>query len=151
MRKRLTDEEVAEVIRLYTQEGLTLQQIADHYGCHESTVWKWLRRKRIKPRKRHQHRPGAGRASASRPAWLDRAIEMYAAGGTLRDVAEVVGVPPSKVLYQFKKAGVPRRSVGRPRMSTVLERLRELWQQATPEERAAFREEVSSRGREYSN
>jgi hypothetical protein len=143
VRRRFSGKEVGEVCRLY-REGLTLQRIADRYRCNQSTVWRLLKRAGVRLRKRGD--PHAPRPATPPPAWLDRAIAVYTAGGTLHDAAAAVGVPYLKVYYQFKKAGVPRRRVGRPRKA-VLEGLRALWQQATGQERETFLAEVGRKGR----
>ena len=82
------------------QAGATLNQLADHYGIHRTTV------------AAHLDRHGAPRHD-DRTAWdegaLEEAAEMYAAGLSLVDVASRFGIDAQTVANRFRRAGRPIR------------------------------------------
>ena len=97
--RRLCPSTADDLIAAY-QAGATLNQLADHYGIHRTTV------------AAHVDRHGAPRHD-DRTAWdegaLEEAAEMYAAGLSLVDVASRFGIDAQTVANRFRRAGRPIR------------------------------------------
>lgn len=111
----VTVPELRKMIRMYTTEGATLQEIADELGRSIATVHRHLRRAGVELRpagstvRRHPRRlPDAE---------LQRTARLYVEDGlSLRQVAEVLGVGQSSVRWRLERAGVqmrPKSQAGR--------------------------------------
>jgi DNA-binding transcriptional ArsR family regulator len=94
---RLDPSQVAELVAGY-QGGATIEDLAERFGVHRTTVMAHLDRSGVKRRRR-------GIEVASLP----EAVRLYEAGWSLARVGERFGVDGETVRTAFRKAGVPIR------------------------------------------
>jgi DNA-binding CsgD family transcriptional regulator len=93
---------VSEVNKMVDRReaGETIEQLAERFGVHRTTVMAHLRRQ------------GVPRQSRSR-TWSDSAllaeVDRYMKGASLADIAERHGISPSTVARRLKRAGVELR------------------------------------------
>lgn len=123
----------AEIARLYVDEGLDGQQIADRLGMPYGTVYSNLRAAGV------QMRPGPKTPPRrTSKVDLDEATRLYAEGWTLTRLADRYGVTHVAVSHRLRKAGVPPRptSTGAYAHAAAVERR----QDAGPAVRALFEE-----------
>ena len=93
-----------ELRRLYEVEGLTLRQIAEHFGVSHQAVHDRLSRMGISMRLR------VVRRNSLDPDVLHR---LYVADGlTIAEVAEKLGLTPYFISRELKHHGIPRRRTG---------------------------------------
>jgi DNA-binding transcriptional ArsR family regulator len=95
---RLDPSRVAELVASY-QDGATIDDLAERFGVHRTTVMAHLDRSGVKRRQR-------GIEAASLPG----AIRLYEAGWSLARVGERLGVDGETVRTTLRKAGVPIRA-----------------------------------------
>lgn len=103
----------AEVIRLYTQEGQTVQEIAAAYGlASESSVLRVLELNGV-PRRPRGVPVGGPRENRKLPA-DDVIAALYAEGLTIREIAGRYGATSTAVYEKLRRAGSVMRPPGRP-------------------------------------
>jgi predicted DNA-binding protein YlxM (UPF0122 family) len=122
-----------ETIRLYTQEGHTAAEIAEHLGCSTSLVYERLARRGVDRRPQApRRRPGPTarelghlyrdcglslRELAGRYGVSTRAVrDWYRAGWSAPAIADHMGCSPSTIYRRLDAAGIARRSA-RPALS----------------------------------
>jgi len=101
---RIPLDEQHEMIRLYLDEGFTLKQIGERVFCANATVSRVLRIHGV-PRRRRTRPP---EPKIGRDA-VDRTVELYLSGLSLRQVAAELGISYSAVRGRLHRAGVPLR------------------------------------------
>lgn len=98
-----------EMVRLYVDEGMSMDAIGERLFYAESTVKRTLKFRGVPSRPPGQ-RPGVTRRLSDDV--LNRTVELYQGGMSIREVAAIFGVAMSTVHDRLRTAGVPRRSVG---------------------------------------
>ena len=101
---RLGPDEVVELVAVYRQ-GIPVEDLAVSFRINRTTVLGHVRRHGVPKRDRR----------ALRGDDVERAVELYAEGGSAEWVAEELQVAPSTVRRALKDAGVTLRPKGRPR------------------------------------
>ena len=101
---RLGPDEVVELVAVYRQ-GIPVEDLAVSFRINRTTVLGHIRRHGVPKRDRR----------ALRGDDVERAVELYAEGGSAEWVAEELQVAPSTVRRTLKDAGVTLRPKGRPR------------------------------------
>lgn len=90
---------------LYIDEQLTTYELANRFGCNETTVWKWLKRHGIPTRERGKHR-------SERP-WRDEETlrRLYVEEGhCISEVAEELGCAMYTIQRWLSRNGIETRS-----------------------------------------
>ena len=95
--RRLTTNEIAHLVEAYGGCS-TVYELATQFAVHRSTVSAILERKGVS--RRYRILDGDG---------LDQAADLYAAGKSLAQVGEVLGVSRSTVALALKRAGTGLR------------------------------------------
>lgn|GEM_PF-2378016 len=101
-RQRFTQEEIQEIVRGYTEHGLTVNQLADNYSCHRTTISKALN--------------ASGVEITIRKLTADQvkeATELYQAGRSLREIAQEIKSAKTTVNEALIKAGIEMREAQR--------------------------------------
>jgi DNA-binding CsgD family transcriptional regulator len=101
---RLGPDEVVELVAAY-RRGIPVEDLAVSFRINRTTVLGHIRRHGVPKRDRR----------ALRGDDVERAVELYAEGGSAEWVAEELQVAPSTVRRTLKDAGVTLRPKGRPR------------------------------------
>ena len=100
VQRRLSTTEIDVLIAAY-RAGATINELADQYGIHRSTVATMLDRDHVE---RHH----------SRTAWTSKTLAdaagLYANGLSLAAVAARYGIDPQTVANRFRRAGIPVRT-----------------------------------------
>ena len=96
---RLTKTEVNELARCYEQ-GCTINQLAESYKIHRTTVMDHLKRRNVTTRVVKRRLSDANVAQAA---------ELYAAGQSLATIAARFRVDAKTVHREFRKAEIPTR------------------------------------------
>jgi radical SAM superfamily enzyme with C-terminal helix-hairpin-helix motif len=99
--KRLTEDEVTEVIAEY-RAGATILELATQHGCDRKTVIRYLKLHCVEVRHRRMS-----------SAQIDEAVVLYKSGLSLIRVGKAVGADPKTVKARLMEAGVPMRGVHR--------------------------------------
>lgn len=116
-RRAFSSEEVEEMKRLYLEEGMTQQEIAEQFHCFRTTVGSYLKEAGV-PNQRNKAR-GEGLRIPSEE--IRRVAFFYEnVGLTVADIARMLRMEQSGVLYRLKLGGVKMR----PRHQTRIERER---------------------------
>jgi len=70
LKKRYSREEKIAIVELLTKRGRKAPSLANEYGIHENTIYKWTRAYSMNPTRRlsRQRERGAGRGGASEAA-----------------------------------------------------------------------------------
>ena len=112
MRRTTTNAQVIEAVRLYTEEDLTIDEIADVLDMSRANVGYHLRKRGTKMRPMGQRPGNGGRPPAPPPAWVREAARMYKEGAILREIADRFGVSIPTVRDHLLKQGVKMRPRG---------------------------------------
>ena len=99
--RRRKDVSLDEVIRLYRKEEQTAQEIADKFGVHRETIYRWLKKEGI------QRRPAYPRTTKTSPEELRDLYERKQM--TMRDIARELDVMELTIRRWFKKFNIPTR------------------------------------------
>jgi transposase-like protein len=101
-KRNFTEAEIQSLVTNYRDNGLTVYQLADKYGCHRNTISKVLRQNGVEVtiRKLNEER-------------LKQAIELYGAGWSLREIGRELDVTKSTVRVALVKAEVEMREAKR--------------------------------------
>ncbi len=94
--------------RLYIEEGMTQPEIADEFGCGQSTVSNWLQKFDVKTRSRSDWKTKYPKLHNE--SWLK--VEYQKKERTAPDIADELGCSDSAVLCAVEKAGIPKHSQG---------------------------------------
>lgn len=96
----MSDEQRAEAVRLYTEDGWSTAQIGGRLGFAGKTICSHLRREGLLDPIRFK-----------RPIWFGEALQMRESGMTTERIAAAVGVSAITVRRHFDCQGVKRRSL----------------------------------------
>ena len=99
--------DVEQAVRMY-EDGFSAYAIAKEFGCHNSSVYKALRRAGV------EVRSVAGAMTALRKVEASEVAAMYERGHTAKEVAEFLGCSTPLVYKKLRSLGVTRRSYKRP-------------------------------------
>jgi hypothetical protein len=94
------------IVELYA-DGWDAKHIGDEVGLTTSTVFYHLRVAKVKRRGRHRRKGKLGYVSHKQ---MDKTIELYQSGLTLRETGAVLGISHATVRYRLMNAGVPLRA-----------------------------------------
>jgi len=103
-----TQQETKEIIKGYTEQHLTVYQLADRHGCHRDTVSRLLKQNGVQVARRRMA-----------DEQVARAIELYQSGWSLREIAKELELSKSNVQCTLHKAGVKMRPAKRAARSTL--------------------------------
>ncbi len=110
MGRRLTEEEIDEIVRLYKEEELSARAIAETFGTTQPSILKALRRHGVKIRPR-------GRRSRFSKAERREMVRLYTEGEawgkyplSVYGIAERFNCYPSTIFYILRQEGIPLRS-----------------------------------------
>ena len=103
VQRRLTETDLDDLVAVY-QAGSTIDEIAERFGLHRTTVMELLERRGV-PRRTPRKLSDRSVAEAAR---------RYDSGETLAEIADRLGVAPSTLTRELRLAGVPIRPRGRP-------------------------------------
>lgn len=93
-------------MRVMYEQGTSSGQVAKHFGCDESTVWRALDRQGVTFRSSSDY-------AAVLP--IDRAAEQYEAGRSAASLAAEYRITKMEIIESLRKAGVKIRKPGRPK------------------------------------
>jgi len=99
IQQRLSPTDTDALIAAY-QSGVTINELADQYGVHRSTVAATLDRHQVERR---------GAQTPWTSGTLADAADFYASGLSLAAVAARYGIDPQTVASRFRRAGIPVR------------------------------------------
>ncbi len=105
-RVSFADADRARIVRLYVEERMTMDLIAERFGVAASTIKSALLKAGVTLRTPSQGLGAAGPA-AERRAELRR---RWAAGETLQQIAEAFGTTPTAVYQAARKERLKRRA-----------------------------------------
>lgn len=97
-----SQQEVENVVKGYTEQRLTIYQLAEKYGCHRDTISKLLKANEVKVT--------IVRMTDDR---VGEAVTLYESGWTLVQIAKHLGFGKATVLRALHKAGVEMRTACR--------------------------------------
>jgi hypothetical protein len=106
--RKVRDGGLSEAIELY-RSGSKLSEIRERTGIPTMTLYSHLAKSEL----RQKHADHGTRRTVEYEG-IERAVELYREGTTLREIEEQTGVPRSRVYSEAKKIGVykPRRTRG---------------------------------------
>jgi transposase-like protein len=123
-----SDDEIAEMVRLYTGDGMSLHHIGRRFYCSHSTIRRMLAKNGVAIRK-----PGSTHPSKiRRRTWTEEEAEYvdwlyWGEGKTVTEIGKIFGITESAMSERMNIMGIPRRGRG--------ETSRRVWAKYTPEQR----------------
>lgn len=99
---------VDEAVRLYVEEKLSLNQVAEKVGKHQLTVRSRLLQAEVELRS-----PSGGRKS--RPCWVGEAMRLYQEGYSTVQISNILRKDPSYIRTELLREGIKLRGRGEGR------------------------------------
>jgi transposase-like protein len=97
-----TETEVKQIIQGYTEQQLTVYQLAEKHGCHRNTISKLLKQNAVQVANRRMS-----------DEQIAKAVELYQSGQSLREIAKELEFCKSNIQRALHKAGVRMRPAKR--------------------------------------
>lgn len=101
-RPKVNEDALADAMAMFASGEHTVEEIAKITGISCNTIYRYAKEYRIKHPKKRMGRPKADEGL------VNKALEMYESGHTVREISEVTGLSPATIHRRVREMGAKR-------------------------------------------